>query len=93
VGHQAAAILLAVPDDMRLLVLVAIFRFASASSSARPGGALRAAATRRLRRCDASPEVVVSAAGVEPEPRRNPLEINSAVLFAALFGVLATSYS
>ncbi len=103
VGHQAAvAILLAVSMMyVRLLVLVAIFRFASAlvvGPALVALSGLAAGYALWLRRRDASPEVVVeggAAGGVEPELRRNPLEINSAVLFAVLFAVvsLATKYT
>jgi uncharacterized membrane protein (DUF4010 family) len=108
IAHQVAmAILLAVSMMyLRLLVLVAIFRLPStivvgpalvALSSVAAGYALW---LRRKRPVEASTGVTsVPGPGggdvaVEPALRKNPLELNAAVLFAVLFAVVsfATKY-
>lgn len=104
VGLQASrAILLAVSMMyVRLLVLVAVFRYQSAITVGPALLGLAAAAALYsvgLRRFDrlvaapsAEPATDVSAA---PEMRKNPLELSSAFLFAVLFAVVsfATKYT
>ena len=115
-GHDqeaAASILLAVSMMyLRLLVLVAIFRFGSALqvgpallalAGLAAGYALwirrdQIAVTAAPIPVDMVPEEIVegvTAEGVEPALRRNPLEINSALFFAFMFVAvsLATKYT
>jgi uncharacterized membrane protein (DUF4010 family) len=85
---------------LRLLALVAIFRFRAAVVAAPPllilsaVGALYAIALRRRSRRLLDPADAAGDLAREPEMQRNPLEINSAVVFAFLFTVisLATKY-
>jgi uncharacterized membrane protein (DUF4010 family) len=85
---------------LRLLALVAIFRFRAAVVAAPPllilsaVGALYAIALRRRSRRLLDPADPAGDLAREPEMQRNPLEINSAVVFAFLFTVisLATKY-
>lgn len=99
-SETAVAIVLAVSMMyVRLLALVAIFRFRSVATVAPPLVILAAAAAgyamwlRRARREQESEEAAGEVAG-EPALRRNPLEINSALVFAVLFTVIsiATKY-
>jgi uncharacterized membrane protein (DUF4010 family) len=107
--HQfATAIVLAVSMMyLRLLTLVAIFRVQAslvvgpvliALSALAAGYALwvRRRQPAQSAAVDASPTSASQAGGpvVEPTLRRNPLELNAAVLFAVLFAVvsLATKY-
>ncbi len=83
----AASILLAVSMMyIRLLVLVAIFRFGSALHV---GPALAPSDAQPAAAADENPETP------EPALRRNPLEINSALFFGIMFVViaLATKYT
>ena len=106
-GHEvesAAAILMAVSMMyLRVLVLVAIFRFHSAVQLGPALLVLAAGAAAYglwLRREPAESTAPVPAAelpaeGLEPSMRRNPLELNSALFFALMFVVvsLATKYA
>ena len=107
-GEAAVAILLAVSMMyLRLLALVAIFRMPSAVVvgpalivlAALAGGyamwvrqrqpAVAAAQSLKAGSVDATSDV-----GADPDLRRNPLELNAALLFAVLFAVVsfATKY-
>jgi uncharacterized membrane protein (DUF4010 family) len=95
VQPAAVAILLAISMMyLRLLALVAIFRFPSAL---RVGPALLALAGLAasyafyLRRRGATPPIAAEATRhtVEPELRKNPLELNSALLFAVMYAVVS----
>jgi uncharacterized membrane protein (DUF4010 family) len=96
-GQAAAGIMLAVSMMyLRLLALVAIFRFQSAVILAPlllglAGAAAAYGLWRRRQSPDTEPPQPVPGrdVGVEPELRRNPLELNSALLFAVLFAVVA----
>jgi uncharacterized membrane protein (DUF4010 family) len=101
-NQAATAVLLAVSMMyLRLLVLVAIFRLPSAVMVGPALVALSSLAAgyalwlRRLRPVTAASEVLSTPGpgggdvAVEPALRRNPLELNAAVLFAVLFAVVA----
>ena len=105
VGREAAvAIMLSVAMMyVRLLVLVAIFRFQLAWGL---GPALLTLAAlagsyglwlRKRDRVEAAPEAAGAHTdpSTEPELRKNPLELTSALFFAIMFGIisLATKYS
>ena len=104
-GHEvesAAAILMAVSMMyLRVLVLVAIFRFHSALHLGPALLVLAAGAAAYglwLRREPAASVVAAEPAAadaLEPSMRRNPLELNSALFFALMFVVvsLATKYA
>jgi uncharacterized membrane protein (DUF4010 family) len=103
--EAAASILLAVSMMyIRLLVLVAIFRFSSALhvgpallilSGLAAGYAMWVRKDRQIRPDEVPAQAASAEAPVEmaeaPEPtlRKNPLEINSALLFAFMFVVIA----
>jgi uncharacterized membrane protein (DUF4010 family) len=105
IANQAAtAILLAVSMMyLRLLALVAIFRIQSALlvgpallalSALAAGYALWLRRGRRWAVAPALPVADAAAVSVEPSLRKNPLELNAAVLFAVMFAVVsfATKY-
>lgn len=104
-GQASVAILLAVSMMyLRLLVLVAIFRFPAALGVGPVLLTLSFLAAlyafwlrRREKRLAVAPANGTAApeAGAEPELRKNPLELNSALFFAIMFGVisLATKYT
>ncbi len=99
--QSAVAILLAVSMMyLRLLTLVAIFRFSALASVGLVLLALAASAASYgfwLRRRFLTPAVETPAErdlAAEPALRKNPLELNAAVLFAVMFAVVsfATKY-